>query len=1016
MKILRPILWCVAVVAALLVLVLALAFNASVQTWAARRALAGQPGLKSELERVSAGMKRTELTNIAISKPGFDLKLPSLVIDMPLMPAASKKIAVKRLVARGWTIDLSVPEVVKKSITTTSSSTQTPAQPPGPAAAQPFVFEGVLKLLNLPVDFSLDEIDVAGDVTFTTRPGQPKAHATVVFSGGKLGVGSDGVFKYTSKITLPDPDAPVRELMVDSLITVRMATPRTLQKVSIITDVKALGPKFPNGASLHAELVLNSTPSGESYLVVVQTPLADAWKNLFSLDASYPAGANTLTGKWKIDVATSDLAPFTLGLLLPIFAASGEGSFEADRTFAMIHAAGRVDNTLEQLSVFRPELAAIGKIRTQIDFDLTKKGDLLRVERLSAAVSGAKPIVSVQALQKFDYDVSTPTPTLKVADPAAELLRLTLHGLPLAWVQPFLKDITLTGDDVRGEFFASARNGGFAIRPSAPVTVNNLNICQAGKPLVHALDVAVKLAADSTQQGWQADISEVTIRSGAATLLNASLKAGQPADANQLISAAGNLEANLPAILAQPAATQYAGLLSQGTLKADFSAKIGATQQLSATLVVTDLVSPKVEKLPQLQAGLRLDLQPGGHIEARIPLVLDAAGRKSDVEIAALIKTTPSLDIEADVVSNAIYVQDLQSLQTLAASLPAEQKPASSAKSNGNGKSTKAEPAPGANTAADKTPFWSACTGQLKLALKEVVYSPDLKTSITGLLKIEAGAIKLEAIKAILVPGGEATLNGRMTFNPATPEPYAFEGETKVNSFDPAPFFRVANPQKEPTVEGKFDIDGHISGVAPNAALLTKKLTAHLNLTSRGGVFRGLALPKVFSDRFQGKSGNLLSTVTGAVVVLTGGQKNGATAAAAVEIATLFITIPYDQLNVRATHEANASRTTLDDFTLISPTMRLTGSGSILQQEGVPLLKQPLTAQMELGSRGYVAEVFGKQGMLQANADSLGYMPLFAPIRLDGTLSEIGNEALMNLLVQKLLANAASPLGNLFGK
>lgn len=1011
MKILRPILWCVAVVAALLVLVLVLAFNASVQTWAARRALSGQHGLKSELGRVSAGMKRTELTNIAISKPGFDLKLPSLVIDMPLMPAASKKVAVKRLVARGWTIDLSVPQGAQQKSPATSPSTQAPAQPAS-AEAKPFAFEGGLKLLNLPVDFSLEEIDVAGDVTFATQPGRPRAHASVVFSGGKLGVGSEGVFKYTSKITLPDPDAPVREMTIDSLITVRMATPRTLQKVSIVTDVRALGPKFPNGASLHAEIVLNSTAAGESYLVIAQTPLADAWKNLFSLEASYPAGATTLSGKWKIDVANTDLAPFTLGLLLPVFGVVGEGYFEADRTFAMIHAAGRVDNTLEQLSVFRPELAAIGKVRTQIDFDLSKNGDLLRVERLSAAVSGAKPIVSVQALQKFDYDVGARA--LKVADPAAELLRLTLHGLPLAWVQPYLKDIVLTGDDVRGEFFASARNGGFAIRPSAPITLNNLNLSRAGKPLVHALDVAVKLAADSTQQGWQADFSEITLRSGSATLLNASLKAGQPAGATQLISAAGNLEANLPAILAQPAAASYAALLSQGTLKADFSAKVGATQQVSATLVVTDLVSPKVEKLPQLQAGLRLDLQPGGRIEARIPLVLDAAGRKSDVELAAHIKTSPAVDIEADVVSNAIYVQDLQSLQALAASLDAEPKQASTAKPNG--KPAKAEPAPAASTAPDKLPFWNGCTGQLNLALKEVVYSPDLKTSVAGLLKIEASAIKLESIKANLVPGGEATLNGSMTFDAAAPEPYAFEGEAKVNSFDPAPFFRVANPQKEPTVEGKFDIESHISGVAPNAALLTKKLKADLNLTSRTGVFRGLALPKAFSDRFQGKSGNLLSSVTGAVVALTGGQKNGATAAAAVEIATLLISIPYDQLNVRATHEANASRTTLDDFTLISPTMRLTGSGSILQQEGVPLLKQPFTAQLELGSRGYVADAFGKQGMLQAGADSLGYMPLFAPIRLDGTLSEVGNEALMNLLVQKLLANAASPLGNLFGK
>jgi hypothetical protein len=255
-----------------------------------------------------------------------------------------------------------------------------------------------------------------------------------------------------------------------------------------------------------------------------------------------------------------------------------------------------------------------------------------------------------------------------------------------------------------------------------------------------------------------------------------------------------------------------------------------------------------------------------------------------------------------------------------------------------------------------------------------------------------------------------------MTFNPATPEPYAFDGEAKVNSFDPAPFFRVANPQKEPTVEGKFDIDGHISGIAPNAALLTKKLKADLNLTSRSGVFRGLALTKGFADRFQPKSNNLLSTVTGAVNVLAGGQKNGAIYAAAGEILTLFASIPFDQLSLRVVHEANASRTTLDEFTLISPTIRLTGSGSILQQEGVPLMEQPFTAQLEMGSRGNVADLLGKYGMLQGNADTLGYSPLFTPIRLDGTLEEMRNEALTNLLIQKLAAAAASALSNLFGK
>jgi hypothetical protein len=448
-------------------------------------------------------------------------------------------------------------------------------------------------------------------------------------------------------------------------------------------------------------------------------------------------------------------------------------------------------------------------------------------------------------------------------------------------------------------------------------------------------------------------------------------------------------------------------------IKGEFTANIDTTKQLSAMIEINNLGSPKVEKLPRFQLGLRVDLQPDGRIDAHVPLVLDAAGRKSDIELSAHVKTAPAFYVEADVVSNAIFVQDLLPLQALAASLqPAPSTPPV----------IKTEPKPTAKAAPtkpeiDKLPFWSACTGQLKLALKEIVYSPDVKVgNVGGLLKIEAGAISLENIKAGLSPDGEAALNGKMTFEANSPEPYVFSGEATVTGFDPAPYFKAANPQKEPTVEGKFDVVSKLTGVAPNAALLASKIKADLALSSRGGVFRGLALPKSFSDRFQNKSGNLLSNITGVVGALAGGSKIGSAAVAAGEIASLLISIPYDQLSVQLSHDASAALTRIEDFTLISPTIRLTGTGSILQQEGVPLLKQPLTAQFEMSAHGQIAELFGKQGMLQGGTDNLGYSPLFAPIKVDGTLTDIGTEAFVNLLVQKLLSNSAGSLGNLFGK
>jgi len=1016
MKILRPILVGVAVLAALLVVVVVLAFTSSVQTWAARRAMLGQKDIKAGVGRVSAGLKLIELTDIKIEKPGFALTLPSLTIEMPLVSAAGKNIAVRRLVAKGWRVDLSVPSAeqiaaARAATTTVPAQDQTISQTQ--AQAVPIAFDGVFKLLRLPVDFSLDEIDVEGEVTFPTEPGKPSGRATVHLSGGKLGVGSEGRFTLLVKAVLGDQSVPVSNLESNSVIMVQMDTPRTFQKISIVTELKAVGAQFPQGANLHSEFALNGGAGGESYLVSLQTPVAGASKNLFSLDAAYPAGASTLSGKWKLDVSNVDVAPFTLGLQLPVFVATGEGTFDADRTLATVHTSGRIDNTVEQLAVLMPELAALGRIRTQVDFDLSKKGDTIRIERFTAGLSGNKPIASVQALQKFDYDLAAHA--LKVADPSVELLRLTLHGLPLSWVQPFLKDIAISGDDVRGEFFASARNGGFAIRPTSPVTITNLAVSQGGKPLVRALDVAVKLSADSTAQGWQADVSEFSLRSGAATLLSATAKAGQPAGVNQPLKATGSWEANLPALLAQPVASPYAAVLSQGTATGDFTASMDGTKQISATLELNNLTSPKVEKLPRVQASLRLDLKPDGQIDAQVPLVLDAAGRKSDLELTAHVKPGATTNIEADVLSNSIYVQDLLPLQGLAASLqPAA---ASQAKPAVEPASKPAPAVAAANPVADKLPFWSACTGQVKLALKEIVYSPDVKvTNVAGLLKIESGAITLDNIRAVLGTGSEAALSGKMTFDAKQPDPYSFSGDATVTGFDPAPFFRAANPQKDPTVEGKFDVASKLSGAAPNTALLAGKIKAELTLTSRSGVFRGLALPKAFSDKFQGKSGGLISGITGAVGALAGGSKAGNAAATAVEIAALLVEIPYDQLNVELSHDATASVTTIKDFTLISPTIRLTGNGTILQQEGVPLLKQPLTAQFEMSTHGHAADVFGKQGMLQGGADALGYTPLFSPIKVDGTLSEIGTEALTNLLLQKLLSSSTGPLGNLFGK
>lgn len=70
MKIVRYLLIGLGVVAGLAALAVVLAFNASFQTWAVRKALAGQPGTDIALQRVSAGLQQVRLEQVRVGFAG----------------------------------------------------------------------------------------------------------------------------------------------------------------------------------------------------------------------------------------------------------------------------------------------------------------------------------------------------------------------------------------------------------------------------------------------------------------------------------------------------------------------------------------------------------------------------------------------------------------------------------------------------------------------------------------------------------------------------------------------------------------------------------------------------------------------------------------------------------------------------------------------------------------------------------------------------------------------------------
>ncbi len=996
-----------ALVSAVLVLALVgVALTSSFQTWAVRKAAASQPQLKARVGNVSAGFNTVELHDIHLEQDGAVIDLPSLTAELSTIKAGvSQQIDLRRLVAKGWTLDLTKykftpgkPGVVQaapipRGFSLVPSAYAAPAAVAATTAAVTQVFQGVFTQATLPVDLAVGDITLEGDILLPPAPGVTSAKAHLVFGGGGLAAQHEGVFSFTITVALTGPDVLVNSLAVTGRLTAAMDTPRTFTRLATKAEASAKGPQVPNGVKLLADIAAARGPQSETYAITVASEHAE----IVSLQAEYPLATSRLAGAWKINARTADIAPFSLGRPLPQFDAVGSGKFDSDASFTALHLSGELKATADKLGVILPQLAAMGGVKLTAEFDVAHQQDALRVDRLTVALDGPGQVLAVQSLQAFEFNAKSGD--LKVADPARELVGVSLRGVPLAWARPFLGDVTLTGDALHGELALSARNGGLTLRGREPLTITNLSVTRGSDALARAVDVSAAVSADYTPQGWQAELALLTLRSAGATLLTLETKAGQLVGANQPIKATGKLSTNLPALLAQPAMASLQGVFTQGALSAEFTANVAAKTEVGAKLAITDLVAdPKLtaEKLPAITSDLHVALEADGRTTLTAPLIFERNGRKSDLSVEASVASAKAgLNVDAKVASTQLYVDDVQIFAAPFASPPS------------------AAPAtPVATTPAgrDTVPFWSGLNGSIALALKRVIYGDKFEVSdVGGTLKLDAGSLKLDGVRAGLGQGSDAKVNAAITFDGKTDTPYALTADVAVNNFDTVPLFNALNPNQPPTVEGKFTIASQLSGKARSVGELVERTNFDYSLTSKGGVFRGLPTSIAAKAESASRLASVVAIASNLGGLFGGGKSDKAgeianKAQAVAEISSALSAIKYDQLNVVIARDASLN-TLLKEFTLIAPEMRLQGTGQILYKPETPLLQQSLGMQFKLRARGHAGDLLKYVGVLDPKPDEIGYSAVNLPLNVTGTLekpdtSELQN-ALTNLAVEK---------------
>jgi hypothetical protein len=960
----------------LLVLALAIAFSSGFQTWAARRALASHPELTGTIGRVSAGLGRVEARDVRLERDGAVLTLPRVEADVSLLGAMLRdKLTISRLVARGWTLDLTQAGVAGQTAPALDGRSRGPAAPAAagvatPPAAHPRAHSGggaaepdslgIFSELELPMDTAVHGVELEGSVLLPEGRGRVR----VTLRGGGLLTGNEGQFRVTADATLADP--AVSTLSVRGTVLAVMDTPRTFVRLAAGFDASAKGREFPEGVALTAQAAAVRTEAGEDYSAAV----VNGERPLVAVQAGFPRGAEALDGTWKIDLSDRDVAPFLLGYPLPAFAASGEGRFHANTTFEKVRAAGRIDATAERLGTVAPLLSAIDRLEITTDFDLSRNGGVIGIDQLGARLSDGRPVAEVHLLQPFAFDVESRE--FHAADPAGELVRMRLQDVPLAWANPLLDGYSVAGGTLVGELVAIVQAGAIRLRTQSPLVAQQTSLSTGERPLLQDVDVSLNGLAEYGPEGWQADVLELTGVNQGVTVFGLSGKAGQLAGVDQPVKTTGRLAADLPAVLAQPAASN-ALAVSRGTLAVDFIASLASRKELQARIALDGLAAPGgdgEQTLPRVSADIRADVVAGGLVTWNAPLLFERDGRKSDVTVAGTMEMGNDRRVlQAQLTSEHLIVDDAKALTAVLPPVP---------------------PAPAA-TERGAAPLWAGTTGAVSIHLRKLVYSEIFEiTEVAGTLRLEEGAVRLETVRAGIGDMGVARLAGVLTFDPAAALPYGLGAELEVTEFDPGPLLRAIRPEQPPTVEGRFDVNSTLTSRADSIGALAVGAGGEFELTSRGGVFRGVPLTVGDAVDNTSRVAGLISSAGSAIGALTGRRQYpeiANKAQAALELGRSLNPIAYDQLSVVLARDA-ALNTTLREFTLISPETRLTGRGHALHRPGASLLDDALSMEFTLRARGRQGELLKYLGVLDAATDDLGYAMCTVPITINGTIGK----------------------------
>jgi hypothetical protein len=955
------------------------AFNPRVQTWAARRALASLAEPGSSLEGASAGMGRASLSGLRVEMNGAVLVVPSADAHIPVAGAILRRsYHFTSLVAKGWTLDLTRARAVR------------PDEAVGGYPWVARVLGGALSAFKGRADVALDQVDLEGEVIFPDERGQPAGRARVAVTGGGIGPGRDGLFKCTVSASVDDPAAPVSTVAANAILTTAMDAAGDFTRADLKGDATAGGRQFPGGVGLSWAASAARGAGKEAYSV----SLIRGTEQVALFDAGRTDASLRLAGSWHLNLKDSDLAPFALGRRLPVFYVAGEGTYEADPAKGDIHAAGKLQATADRLGVVARGLGDLGRVDLAADFDMARLGPSLRVARLDTSLSGAAPVASVRALQSFEFNMLTGE--LKVADPAEDLVGISVRGLPLAWLKGALPRLELTGGDAQGDLVMRAEDGRIVLRTRSPLTSSGVALSASGRTLAEGLELSAFVLADYAPQGWQLQLAPLSVRSEGIEMLTLEARFGRLEGTGGVIKAAGSWSASVPLLLSVPAASSLPRLTA-GEATGSFEASLGSTRAVRAKLALKGLVSPAGGvALPSVSSDIRADFAAGGRTTFSVPVRLDFGMRAVDMVLAGTVTSDAKGPVvDAALSGTRLLADDLAALAVL----------------TGRGHpGTGPAAVPGA-PAPPAVPFWPGIRGRISMKLEDVLFPRVDLRDVRGTLVVDGDALALDGGSATVGDSSAARVEAQIAFARGAERPYSFKAAVSVGNVDSGGVFRAISPDKPPVVEGRFDISSSLTGSGAGWDDILDSVQGDVRLSSKAGRFRALSTHLV--DQIKQAPSKLVDALD--TVTALFGKKTENLGTALVASAKELSDIPYDQMSVSVERGPDLDLR-FTEIALLAPEERLSGKGVITHSDGIPIRDQPLSIDLDMGVRGQLGKFLDVVGMLKDGQDELGYRQLYQPIHLGGTLRDVDQSQWRDMLEQAPLRKGSGLIDKLLGK